>query len=110
MGDKAKHLEDVALAKQRGDGAREDVKNNARDEAVTGRDITSTVSDLRSSTESTSSVTSIPPDGKEEDIEENNVAENTAIGDSVAPGGDQTPSSSQTAKDEASSQSIPMLK
>ena len=101
--DKAKHLEDVALAKQRGDGARDDSKNDPRDD-------TSIVSDLRSSTESTSSVTSIPPDGKEEDIEENNMGQNTAIGDSVARIGDQTPSGSQSAKDEASSQSIPMLK
>ena len=46
-------------------------------------DITSTASDLRSSTESTSSVADIPPDGKEEDIQENSVGQDTAIGDIV---------------------------
>ena len=105
--DGAKHLKDVALATQREVDGSEELKNVPEEGVAVGRDITSTVSDLRSSTESTSSVADMPPDGKEEDIQENSVG--TAIGDSVAPAEDGT-SGSQGAHNEASPQSIPMLK
>ena len=112
--DEAKHLKDVSLATQRENDGGEELKNVPEEGVVAPMDITSTASDLRSSTESTSSVADIPPDGKEEDIQENSVGQDTAIGDIVAHGGDERgsdmASGSQGANNEASSQSIPMLK